>query len=140
MGGADMIEETLRNYRAIKKELDQLEEWLEEIEAEIYHPKPQRLTGMPSAPTKDNDSTLVNLTTRHMELQQTYMAKLAELRQAILDAEGAIETLDPIDRRILRYKYFDGLTFEQIAIKMHYSRQGIAKRHRRALDRLATQT
>lgn len=135
-----MIEETLRNYRAIKKELEQLEEWLEEIEAEIYYPKPQRLTGMPSAPTKDNDGALVNLTTRHMELQRTYMAKLAELQQAILDAEDAIETLNPIDRRILRYKYFDGLTFEQIAVKMHYSRQGITKRHRQALDRLATRT
>lgn len=132
-----MIEETLRNYRAIKKELEQLEEWLEEIEAEMFYPKPQRLTGMPSAPTKDNDGALVNLTTRHMELQRTYMAKLAELQQAILDAEDAIETLNPIDRRILRYKYFEGLTFEQIAVKMHYSRQGITKRHRQALDRLA---
>lgn len=135
-----MIEETLRKYRAIKKELEQLEEWLEEIEAEMFYPKPQRLTGMPSAPTKDNDGALVNLTTRHMELQRAYMTKLAELQQAILDAEDAIETLNPIDRRILRYKYFEGLTFEQIAEIMHYSRQGITKRHRQALDRLAART
>lgn len=128
--------DTLRNYRAIKCELEQIEEWLEEIEAEMFYPKPQRLTGMPSAPTKDNDGALVNLTARHMELLQKYMAKLAELQQTILDAEDAIETLNPIDRRILRYKYFEGLTFEQIAVKMHYSRQGITKRHRQALDRL----
>lgn len=131
-----MIEETLRNYRAIKAELARLEEWLEEIEAEMFYPKPQRLTGMPSTPTKDNDGALVNLTARRMELQKKYMAKLAELHQAILDAEDAIETLNPTDRRILRYKYFEGLTFEQIAEIMHYSRQGITKRHRQALDRL----
>lgn len=128
--------ETLRNYRAIKDELAQITEWLEEIEAELFYPGAQRLTGMPSAPTKDNDGALVNLTARHMDLQQRYMAKLAELHQAILDAEDAIETLNPIDRRILRYKYFEGLTFEQIAEIMHYSRQGITKRHRQALDRL----
>lgn len=132
-----MIEETLRNYRAIKAELAQLEEWLEEIEAEMFYPKPQRLTGMPSAPTKDNDGALVNLAARHMELQQRYTAKMAQLHQAVLDAEDAIDTLNPIDRRILRYKYFEGLTFEQIAVKMHYSRQGITKRHRQALNRLA---
>ena len=129
--------ETLRNYRAIKAELEQLEEWLEEIEAELFYPGAQRLTGMPSAPTKDNDGALVNLTARHMELQQRYLAKLAELHQTILDAEDAIETLNPIDRRILRYKYFEGLTFEQIAEIMHYSRQGITKRHRQALNHLA---
>lgn len=131
-----MIEDTLRNYRAIKAELEQLEEWIEEIEATLLYPKPQRLTGMPSAPTKDYDGAMVNLTTRHMELQRRYLVKQAELHQAILDAEDAIETLNPIDRRILRYKYFEGLTFEQIAVKMHYSRQGITKRHRQALDRL----
>lgn len=131
-----MIEETLRNYRAIKAELEQLAEWLEEIEATLLYPKPQRLTGMPSAPTKDNDGALVSMAARHMELQLRYTAKQAELHQAILDAENAIETLNPIDRRILRYKYFEGLTFEQIAEKMHYSRQGITKRHRQALDRL----
>lgn len=131
-----MIEETLRNYRAIKDELAQLEEWLEEIEATLFYPQPQRLTGMPSAPSKDNDGALVSMATRHMELQQKYLAKQAELHQAILDAENAIETLNPIDRRILRYKYFEGLTFEEIAEIMHYSRQGITKRHRQALDRL----
>lgn len=135
-----MIEETLRNYQAIKAELAQLREWLTEIEATLFYPQPQRLSGMPSAPSKDNDGALVSMTTRHMELQQRYLAKLAELEQAIQDAEDAIETLNPTDRRILRYKYLEGMTFEQIAEVMHYSRQGITKRHRNALDQLNART
>lgn len=41
---------------------------------------------------------------------------------------------DQIEREVLRYRYVDGLTWEQIADRMSYSRRNITRIHGRALQ------
>lgn len=129
-----MTKERLRAYQAIKEELQQLEDRLLEIEAVLYSPKNQRLTGMPSAPSKGN--AMEDMAARHIELQDLYKIKMDELAQEALAIEAAIETLDPTARLLFRYRYIDGLKWEEVCVRMNYSWQNVHKIHKRALETL----
>lgn len=60
--------------------------------------------------------------------------RLADLRQ---DIEGLFEQVpDQTLRLLLTYKYIDGLSFEEIADKLHYCWRQIARKHADALRAL----
>lgn len=50
------------------------------------------------------------------------------------------ETLNQLEdenlKLLMEYRYIDGMTWEQIAVKMHYGFQWVCKLHGRALNRL----
>ena len=129
-----MTKERLRRYGAIKREHRQLEEQLEQIETQLYSPKAQRLTGMPSAPHDGN--AMEELAAKHIELQEHYRRLIAELSEEMLAVEAAIEGLDPTSRTLMRYRYIDGLKWEEICVAMNYSWPNVHKMHKRILDRL----
>lgn len=129
-----MTKERLRNYQAIKEELQQLEGRLLEIETTLYSPKNQKLTGMPSAPSKGN--AMEDMAARHIELQDLYKSKMDDLATELLAIEAAIESLDPTARLLCRYRYVDGLKWEEVCVRMNYSWRQAHNLHRRALDAL----
>ena len=129
-----MIKERLRNYANLKEEREQLRRQLEELEATLYYPKIQRLNGMPSAPSKEN--TLELMVARHVELQEKYAAKIAEMTAEMIQLEAAIEKLEPTARMLLRYRYMDGLKWEEVCVRMNYSWMQTHRIHAAALNRL----
>lgn len=129
-----MTKERLRKYQDIKKEREQLRHQLEEIEAALYYPKAQRLTGMPSHHAEGNPQE--TLAIHHIELQEKYNAKLEELAAEQLAIENAIESLDEVDRMLLRYRYIDGLKWEEVCVKIGYSWTQTHEHHGRALRKL----
>ena len=129
-----MTKERLRNYKYIEKEREQLLHQLEEIEAALYNPRIQRLTGMPSAPSPDNAQE--NLAIKHTELMDRYQAKREELAAEQLAIEDAIEALDPTARMLMRYRYLDGLTWEEVCVQMSYSWAQTHRIHGAALRKL----
>lgn len=130
-----MTKERLRNYQKIKREREQLLHQLEELESALYSPKIQQLTGMPSStPAEGNPQE--NLAIHHIELQERYRAMLDELAQEQLAIEKAIEPLDPVLRTLLRYRYIDGLVWEEVCVKMSYSWRQTHYLHGQALAQL----
>jgi len=129
-----MIKERLRNYANLKEEREQLRRQLEELEATLYYPKIQRLNGMPSAPSKEN--TLELMVARHVELQEKYAAKIAEMTAEMIQLEAAIEKLEPTARMLLRYRYMDGLKWEEVCVRMNYSWMQTHRIHAAALNQL----
>lgn len=127
-----MTKERLKNYRRMKDELAQLSARLMEIEAALYAPRAQRLTGMPSAPSKDN--AMEDMAVRHMQLQALYQRRYDELVAELLAIEQEIETLDPTARILCRYRYIDGLSWEQVCERMNYSWSQVHYLHRHALE------
>ena len=114
-----MTKEQLREYQAIKYEAEQLQAMIEELEAPLYGPKTQQLTGTPHAPARGNATE--NMADKHLELLERYRAKLRALTTARLLIEDAIEQLESTDRRLLRLRYIDGLTWEEGCVRMGYS-------------------
>ena len=129
-----MTKDRLRNYQNIKQEREQLRRQLDEIEAALYYPKVQRLTDMPSAPVHGNPQE--EMAIHHIELQQLYQAKLEELAAEQLAIEAAIESLDETGRLLLRYRYIEGLKWEEVCVKLGYSWTQTHEHHSRALKLL----
>ena len=130
-----MTKDRLRNYANLKEECEQLRRQLEELEATLYYPKIQRLNGMPSAPSKENALEL--MIARHVELQEKYEAKIAEMTAEMLQIEAAIDKLDPTARMLLRYRYMDGLKWEEVCVRMNYSWMQTHRIHANALNQLS---
>ena len=133
-----MNKDRLRSYQAIKKEQEQLKHQLEKIEAAIYYPKIQRMTGMPFAKTEGNHQE--DMAIYHIELQTRYKAKIEEIVAERLAIEEAIEPLTPTMRMLIRFRYIDGLKWEEVCCKMNYSWRQTHRLHAETLKRLREMT
>ena len=71
------------------------------------------------------------------DLRDLYRAKEADLTQALTDIEHLIDGLDPIERVIARYRYIDGLHWEQICVKISYSWRQTHRLHADMIEKLA---
>ncbi len=71
------------------------------------------------------------------DLMEYYVLKVEESIEQQKRIEAEIEKLPVIERRLIRYRYIDGLDWVHVASKMNYSWQGTHKIHARALKRLA---
>lgn len=132
-----MTKERLRRYREVKKEARQIRGQLEEIESRLYSPKGQLLTGMPSAPSPGGGTVTEVLIDRHAQLVQMYQEQLAQLEEEQLAVENAIKSLDdPTARLLLRYRYIDGLKWEEVAVLINYSWTQTHEIHGKALQQL----
>lgn len=60
--------------------------------------------------------------------------ELADIRKEIEDVLGQLE--DEKLRRLMEYRYIDGLTWEQVAEKMHYSWRHTCRLHGEALAKI----
>lgn len=130
-----MTKDRLRNYQSIKKEREQLRHQLEEIETALYYPKVQQLTGMPGGGGKEGNPQ-ETLIAKHIELQERYNIKFQELAKEQLAIERAIEALEPNRRMLLRYRYIDGLKWEEVCVRMNYSWTQTHYHHGEALKQL----
>ena len=124
----------MKSYANLKEECEQLRRQLDELEATLYYPKIQRLNDMPSSPSKEN--TLELMVARHIELQERYEAKIAEMTKEMMLIEEAIDALDPTARMLLRYRYLDGLKWEEVCVRMNYSWMQTHRIHANALNQL----
>ena len=131
-----MTKERLRKYQEIKREQVDLQQRLEEVEAALYSPKTQQPADQHLSGSRPEGSALENLASYHMDLQDRYKAKLAELAAEQLAIEQAIEPLDTIYRMLLRYRYIDGLKWDDVCDKMNYSWRQTHYLHGRALQQL----
>lgn len=131
-----MTKERLRNYQALKREKAQIQNMMEELETAMYYPKPQRLTGMPAAPSPSGGA-MEAMVARHTELQDRYQTKLSELTEELHAIEDSIAHLDSTERALLRFRYIEGLKWEEVCVCMSYSWQQTHRIHARALRHLA---
>ena len=131
-----MTKERLRRYASIKQEAEQLRQRLTEVEAVLYYPRIPQLAATPAGPPAAG-SPQENLMIHHIELQELYRAKLAELASEQLAIEQAIERLDSTARMLLRYRYIDGLSWEQVCVKINYAWSQTHYLHSVALRRLS---
>ena len=135
-----MTKERLRRYVEIKKEVRQIRDQLEEIESRLYSPKGQLLTGMPSAPSHEGGTITESLMDKHEQLLQMYREQLTIRYEEQLAIEKAIASLeDPTARRLMRYRYLDGLKWEEICVLINYEWSRTHEIHGMALKQLKAQ-
>lgn len=130
-----MTKQELQQYGAIKREMEQIGEELARLKSSIMSARGQIITDMPRGGTGDGDGMSKSVI-KMIELETRYQDMLADLCVKQIDIEQALEVLNPTERRLMRYRYIDGLTWEVIADKMDYSYQWVCELHNRAIKTL----
>jgi RNA polymerase sigma factor (sigma-70 family) len=130
-----MTKAQLRAYKALRKERDTLARLISELEATIYGPKAVNYDGMPRGGSGPSDPVGA-LAGKHLSLCEQYEATVAQLSKQMEEIEQAIEVLAPLERVLIRLHYFQGFTWEQIAVELNYTRRHITRMHGRVLEKL----
>lgn len=128
----------LRKYKAIKAEILQLQEQINELESVMIAPKIPQLTGMPFGGSSEPDK-IGNVVAKASKLQDLYYTKLKELVELQETIENAIAGLESQEQLLIRLYYFSNYTWEQVAVRLNYSWQHVHKLHRAILEKLAKQ-
>ena len=87
-------------------------------------------------PKGTNESDKVQSTVEKLEeYERKIDIRIDDWCEAKLDIEKAIHTVESDTLRLLlRYRYINGWTFEQIAVQMHYTWRQINRLHKKAIN------
>ena len=128
------IKRRLNSYRDLRAEQLQLQEELRQLEIALSTPAGSNLSGMPRGPGVSNP--VERMVMKKLDLEERYLARLDALADAQRAIENMIESLEPAERRLARYRYIDGLTWEEVCDKICYSWKQTHRIHGRILDKL----
>lgn len=127
------IKEALHSYNALCRERGQISEKIRRLEASLGA-SAQGSDGMPhgsgiSDPTARTAEALA-------ELKAEYENMLPDIVQTCIQVERMIGSLEPTERTIARYRYIDGMTWEEVAVATGYSWRQVHRIHGRLLEHL----
>lgn len=121
----------LRRYSDNEREINRLEEELARWES-----RAQKITTSYSlAPAHNADGDKIQTAVDAIvEVKAMLYDRLADATELRRNIQAAIDTVqDGRLRNLLEYRYIDGITFEQIAVKMNYNWRWTLYLHGRAL-------
>ena len=131
-----MDQERFMAYRDLHREVRQLRRQLSNVESLMFSPRGQRFTSTPHA-AHGKGHTMDDMIIGHLELKETIDSKVLELTRELIQLERAVETLeDPMERAVMRYRYFEGLSWRKIAEATKYSEPQLYRYHGTALLKL----
>lgn len=126
--------EYLSRYRKLGKRIEQLSTeramWLSRACKTT-----QTISNMPKAKNgAQGDSGEV---AQYIEIGEEITRELRNLHRLRREIRAVITTLeDDILQTLMLYRYIDGMTFEEIAVKLHYSWRQVCRKHGQALAKL----
>lgn len=131
----DRVKAWLRAYLDMTAELHQVENEIQFLTEDATSPKVQQWSDMPHGSGGVNDAMTAYLVKKE-RLVTLYVEKRTALIERRTEIEQAISRLPSREREVLRYKYLDGLTWEQVAEEMSYSWRHVHNIHSIALNLL----
>lgn len=118
----------LSQYQSIQKELSELADRIEQIYSHAMFPSSSQITGMPRSPGYSTGG-LLKIFLQIDELAEFYKEKQAELNKLCRQIEKEIEELPSLERRIIRFRYIDGMKWSEISKLTGYSRAQLWRLH-----------
>ena len=129
------VKERLSAYLNARKEHKQVTERLTVLESRMVNVGAQVIDGMPKGGS--GHDPMPDLLDAKNKLLARYCALAEELIRTQLDIEEAIASLGSTERLVMRHRYIEGLTWEQVCVAMGYSWMQTHRIHAKALDALA---
>lgn len=130
----DELKEKLHGYRDMVAEHEQIAQELAQVEAFMTAPKGTNWDGMPRGGSAGDP--ILGVVAQHIHLQERYQAKLAELAAAQTQIEELIDSLEPRERKLMRHRYIEGLSWEEVCVAMCYSWRHTHNIHGQALNKI----
>ena len=129
------LKHKLHSYRDLLAEYEQIKLELSKVEAFMEAPRTSNLDGMPRSP--GGGDPILGVVAHHIALQERYKTQLHRLAAAQAEIENLIEGLEPGERRLMRCRYIDGMTWEEVCVRINYSWRQTHNIHARILEKLA---
>ena len=129
------VKERLSAYLNARKEHKQVTERLQVLESRMVNVGAQVIDGMPKGGS--GHDPMPDMLDAKNKLVERYRALAETLIKTQIAIEEAIAELDSTERMVMRHRYIEGLTWEQVCVAMDYSWMQTHRIHARALDRLA---
>jgi RNA polymerase sigma factor (sigma-70 family) len=126
--------EWLKSYRALDGKIESMTEQLQ-----VWNARATKITATISQEPKAAGSgdQLQRCIDQICELQTEIAQEMDKLRKRKQEIETAIHGLNEKSYQdILWYRYIQGMTFEEIAIKMNYSWRQVCRKHKNAVEKL----
>lgn len=133
------IKRRLNSYRDLLTEHAQLAEELFRMEILMASPSSPNMDGMPRSGSGPSNPT-ERAALKHMELVDRYKAQIRQMIEEQAAIETMIEDLEPTERKLARFRYIDGLTWEAVSEKMNYCERQIHRIHGQMIEKLITRT
>lgn len=124
----------MSRYRRLNQRIDRLLE-----EQSRWREKAMRITPVlsPVPGGGGSGSPIERPMDKVLEIDAEINREIDELQTVRQEIRAALNQLEDENLELLmEYRYIDGMTWEQIAVKMHYGFQWVCKLHGRALNRL----
>lgn len=121
----------LKKGYKIRLEIDSKKAVLDDMRATLDGLKAIRISEKVQGGPLPSDENMVNRIDKVIEEEK----KLENLYDFMSDLSKEIDKIeDVVERALLRYRYFLGLTWEEIADKMGYSLRQVHRIHKRAIE------
>lgn len=130
-----MTKYELQQYYWLKLNLQKLEEMLLELETKAT--KQTTSLSQDKVSSSNNDDKLSAIVAKIIDIQNLINSKVGKAYTILNTIEQTIEQLPEREKYLMRARYIECKSWEQIAVDMHYSWQWIHKIHSRALKILA---
>lgn len=128
------LKKRLHRYRDLEAERRQILKELERVEDLMDGPRGPNMDGMPRSPGVGDP--VLGVVSQHIALQERYRLQLERLATEQAAIEDMIEGLEPTARQLMRYRYIEGLTWEEVCVAIGYSWSRTHELHSKALDTL----
>ena len=125
----------LKRYHSLIVEVQYLRDELDTLDNLIKHCQSPALSGMPSAGGGASDKIGRNVA-KLCELQHILKHKLDEIDAERIEIEEAINSLEPMERTILRLRYVKCLPWWRIANEVAYSERMVKYIEARAIEKI----
>lgn len=134
MTAREQLKKRLKNYRTIRAEYQQVKAERDWVLENMDSLRASNLDGMPRG---SGVSDPVSQAYAKMEaLLQRYTEQLERLGAEQAAIEDMIAGLESVERRLMRHKYFDGMTWEEVCVAINYSWTRTHEIHGLILDKL----
>lgn len=123
-----MNEKELSKYYYLKKEVEDLEERIETYDVGVSSVRVKELN-------VDSSPQFSSIQEKVVELKDKWMQKRVEALEEYIKIESFIDRVDDAEIRVLlRYRYLDLLSWEQIGEKVFMDRTSVSKKIRKFLN------
>ncbi len=125
--------EYLMRFRQVMREIEDLDRRMAQLRLKYAAPSAINYSDMPKA--HDSNHDLSDYIAKMDEMTEYMINKYTRLRGIEVDIYKRLDRMqDQTEREILRYRYIDGLNWEQISTRLNYSKRNVTRIHGRALQ------
>ena len=125
----------LERYKDTKEEIEKLKERIIKLENSLISPRISNISDLPRSSSHMSEHLTEDLYKLN-ELKSKYMSIVYKLCDQQLEIEEMIAELEPIERELVRLRYFDELPWWKISNELHYGQRQVFNIHNKIIKKL----